>query len=307
MSFENIKFQDIPIKYLKNIITSKMLPNAIAFIGLPGIGKKLTAIEFAKSLNCLSKNNYPCDECEVCKKIERSIYSDVLIIDRNFQAILSNEDVSQQKTIKINTIRYLEEKFFLQPFEGKYKVGIIEGGQSEFMTEEASNAFLKFLEEPPLKTILIFLVVNRYSLLPTIQSRTQKIFFNALPEDFIKEILKTKYNFSGSDADLYSQMCDGSIEFALKIKNEINFLETSNFYKNFNNLSLLDIIDFIENSDLEKFIDSSILYFKLKLRKNYNHLDVIDLLFKTKYWIRKNLNQTNITDNLAFELKKILA
>jgi len=178
MAFENIINQ----KKAKEIITGQLksgkIPHAYLFLGEEGTGRKKTALELAKILNCADGG---CGKCASCNKIEHGIHPDVRVIDFEYQANLENKDIDKQKSIKIDTIRAVQREVSLKPSEGKWKVFIIE--PAEKITLDAANCLLKTLEEPPEWTLLILLAKNRENLPATVVSRTQMIPFVPLPEE----------------------------------------------------------------------------------------------------------------------------
>jgi DNA polymerase III delta prime subunit len=159
--------KDISRKILLGAAASGRIPNAYLFVGTDSKSLLDEAAFFARVLNCTSKGAHPCvleeEPCEDCGKIKKSVHPDLLI--------LSSDDES----IKINDIRQISEYVKYGPAGSGWKVIVING--ADRMTEEASNSFLKTLEEP-LKNILFILTTVRESkVLKTIASRCQKLIF----------------------------------------------------------------------------------------------------------------------------------
>ncbi len=165
IDFKGIIGHYTPIKILKNIIKQDMLGHSYLFIGKEGIGKKLTAIAFSKSINCLNLSNSQesCNSCFSCKKIENNTSTDFNIIS------------PVNSVIKISAIRELKNNIYFQPLENKKKVYIID--DADKMTLEASNSLLKILEEPPDYAVLILITSVPDLILPSIISRCCKIVF----------------------------------------------------------------------------------------------------------------------------------
>lgn len=199
MSFKDIIGQDKAVNVLIKTIQRDRIPSAYLFTGESGIGKKFTAINLAKALNCLSPSNPPltkewievgypfskkgleggidaCDECSSCKKIDSGLHPDVLII------------APQNNQIRIEEIRAIDESLSLKAFEGRYKIVIVD--DAEMMNQYASNAFLKTIEEPPPDSLII-LITSSPDLLPeTIRSRCSRINFTPLANDDCKKVLE---------------------------------------------------------------------------------------------------------------------
>ena len=182
MSFDNILGQDRPKESLKKALQSGRIPNSYLFYDQDSVGKKLTAYELCKSLNCNTLGPIDsCDKCSSCLKIEKGIHPDVHILEPQIPP------GARQAVIKIDVIRELQKKLMYLPYEGHTKVVII--NDAEKMNLQAANSFLKTLEEPPSKTLIILIASNPYQLLPTIVSRCQGIKFYPLPVEVIKKII----------------------------------------------------------------------------------------------------------------------
>jgi DNA polymerase-3 subunit delta' len=164
---------------LGHLIESGNIPHALLFSGPKKIGKKKVAIEFIKSIFCSNREKGWgfCSDCYSCRNIETNSIPD-------FSLIAPEED---SKEIKIEQIRDLQEKFCLTSFGGGYKAGII--NNAHLMNQHAQNSFLKTLEEPKGKTILILITDRPDSLLPTIFSRVQSLKFSILPKAEIEKHL----------------------------------------------------------------------------------------------------------------------
>ena len=175
--------QKQPIEIIQNSIRTNNLAHAYLFFGQGSVGKRTTALEFAKTINCLKPINQDnCDECLSCCKIEKQIHPDFFFIKP-----IKATPTAREGHIRIDDIRELQNKINYLPFEGKYKIVIVD--QAEQLNLQAANAFLKSLEEPPKATIFILIASNIYRLLPTILSRCQGVRFNLLTSNQIEQIL----------------------------------------------------------------------------------------------------------------------
>lgn len=209
MSFSRILGQDQPIQIIKKSLQNGILAKAYLFYGCESVGKKLAAIELAKSLNCtVTGPQDGCDQCASCRKTERRIHPDLFFLEPTKSSASAREG-----TIRIDEIRDLQKKINYLPYEGKTKVVIVDS--AEQMNLQASNAFLKTLEEPPQATVLILIASNLYQLLPTIISRCQGIKFNPLPSAAVKQILSQQENIDPAEVELRVSRCKGQIGRAL--------------------------------------------------------------------------------------------
>lgn len=182
MSFKNIVGQAKAVSLLKADLLSKRVAESYLFVGSEGAGKRKTALEFAKALNCEKKGFESCDSCGSCKKIDSQNYIDLFILNFESQGVLlglNDEDRSKQKELKIAAIRLLIQQSYLSPFEGRKRVFIID--QAETLSSESSNALLKVLEESSKNSHWFLLSQSSERIFPTIRSRCRKICF-APPE-----------------------------------------------------------------------------------------------------------------------------
>jgi len=203
--FEGIIGHDFQKNILKRAARDNMASHSYLYSGPDGVGKKLMALEFAKLLNCPGSTDSPNEVCECpsCRKIERGIHPDVVLVE--FTGV---------KNIKVDQVREeIEEKLYLRPFEGRYKIVIVD--EAERMNHNAQNAFLKTLEEPPRNSVIILLSSRSESLLPTLRSRCQTVVFNPLPEEIVAGLLTERGGMSPEDARLCSKLSGGSIGKAL--------------------------------------------------------------------------------------------
>jgi len=174
------KFDDLigqePIALtLKNAITMKKLSHAYLFSGPRGVGKTSTARILAKSLNCeKGLTGEPCSKCKNCREIAEGISLDVLEIDG-----ASNRGIDE--------IRDLKEKINYAPINSPYKIYIID--EVHMLTNEAFNALLKTLEEPPEHIIFMFATTAPHKIPLTVLSRCQRFDFRRITIEEISTML----------------------------------------------------------------------------------------------------------------------
>ena len=200
MAFKDIIGQKKAINILLGTMARDRMPSAYLFAGESGIGKKLTAINLAKTLNCQNsrealsvmrdgikdKNSLRitdhasridcCDECSSCKKIDSRTHPDFLMA------------APEKGEIRVDEIRMIEDVISLAPYEGKRKVVIVD--DAETMNPSAANAFLKTLEEPPPQSIIILISASPDRLPETIRSRCSRINFSPLAPEQCKEVIR---------------------------------------------------------------------------------------------------------------------
>ena len=176
-NFDELVGQDQITKILKNAVKSDQLSHAYLFVGSRGTGKTSTARILAKAVNCEHslKDGNPCNKCEICKSVTTGNFLDLIEIDA-----ASNRGIDQ--------IRELKERIEFSPSEGRFKVYIID--EVHMLTNEAFNALLKTLEEPPAHIIFILATTEAHKLPATILSRCQRYDFRLGSDDQIRDMLK---------------------------------------------------------------------------------------------------------------------
>ncbi len=199
--FEKVIGQDIPKRILTKIIETKRIPNTFLFYGKEGIGKLLCAKLFSNYLNDLN---------------DEKISQDTFIIEKN-------------KSIGIDEIRKLKELSYLTP-ERNFRVNIL--NDSHLLTPDASNSFLKILEEPPQRTIFILITHLPDKIQETILSRCFKIHFSPLKKEEIKTFLSDKLE-DYEQVDLISRIADGSLKRALLYIDEKEFIKRKKLIERF--------------------------------------------------------------------------
>ncbi len=205
MALKDIIGQENAIRILQGVLSKDRVPHAMLFAGEDGIGKKLTAINFIKALNCLEPiSGDACDSCPSCVRIDKNIHTDVTIV--------ADEEDSGQ--IKIATVRRLQESLSYKPFEGRWKVVIIDNAEN--LNPSAANAFLETLEEPSSMSILILVSSRPEMILKTIRSRCQRVIFSPLPvAEMERLLLKQNKNLSEEELLLLCTLSGGRLGYAM--------------------------------------------------------------------------------------------
>lgn len=207
MSFARIQDQDVGLRLLRSIVRSGRIPNGLLFWGPGGVGKRMTAHEFAKAINCKESEDDACDTCLSCRKIDHGNHPDVAHI----------APTGKMRTISVKMIKALNETAVFRPYEGGSRIVIIT--DADRMQEPAQNHFLKTLEEPPSKTTFILLTEWPRHLLPTIRSRCQRVRFGALRPETISGILAQRVNLASETCRALASLSGGSMARALELAN----------------------------------------------------------------------------------------
>ena len=265
-SFQTLVGQDNIARTLKNSIARGQLAHAYLFCGPRGVGKTSTARIFAKAINCSnpSADFEPCGECESCRSFAEGRSYCIYELDA-----ASNSGV--------DAMRDLIEKVQIPPQTGKYSVYIID--EVHMLSNQAFNAFLKTLEEPPAYAIFILATTEKHKVIPTILSRCQIYDFNRISiMDMVRSlrVIADKEGVGIEDESLHviARKADGSMRDALTIFDQtVAFCGTDITYDSvIENLNVLDyeygfsLVDAFLASDYSK----ALLTFDEILAKGFN-------------------------------------
>lgn len=184
-----------------------MVAHAYLFAGPRGVGKRLTALELARSLNCLQplSDGGACGECRSCRKLaaEPPAHPDLILVEPD------------GRFIKTEQMREVQTEIYARPTEGRVRVVIVDG--AERLNAEAGNRLLKVLEEPPPYAKFVLLTTNLAGVLPTIVSRCQIVHFSPLTPELVAEIIQDRVGLRADQARPYAALSGGSVGAAIEM------------------------------------------------------------------------------------------
>ena len=288
--FDNIVGNETVKVTLKKAINLNKTSHSYMFAGIPGIGKRIIAKDFAKALLCLDENKY-CNKCKSCIEFDTNNNPDFIFIEPD------------NGSIKIDQIRNMQKEVSEKPIISNNKVCII--NDADLMTVEAQNCLLKTLEEPPAYMTIILVGTNESNFLPTIKSRCTIMYFERIKDEEIKEYLED--NLKGEIiAPNIIEIADGSIGKAINIKDKAETYEKIN--KIIENLEKYDIIQILKNSEdiykLKEEIFEILEYINVllikKAKENYKYANCIEIIEETKKRIKANSNYNMCIDYMLF-------
>lgn len=264
--FEDVVGQAHVSNTLKNALQSDHLAHAFLFCGPRGVGKTTCARILAKVLNCrqVTANFEPCNDCDSCRAFNDNASFNITELDA-----ASNNSVEH--------IRALIEQVRFQPQQGKYKVFIID--EVHMLSQQAFNAFLKTLEEPPSYAIFILATTEKHKIIPTILSRCQIYDFRRIQIADMVAHLEGICKQEGIEADadalhVIAQKADGALRDALSIFDRIvSFSGNHIRYEDvIENLNILDYDYYFKVTDaiLCEDVSKVMLVFDEILRKGFD-------------------------------------
>lgn len=252
MGFKDIVGHEKVIGRLKKIVMSGRVGHGYIFSGLDGIGKSLLVRAFAQAANCKDPlEGESCGSCESCSSfIEGSTLNYILV-------------EPEDGKLKIDAIRELQRVLVYKVDQG-LRFAVVEG--ADLMAGRAPNVFLKTLEEPPEGHVIVLVTSRGDYLLPTIQSRCQRINISPLPTDVISAYLKKTRELGAKEADRIASLGFGSIGAALAVADEGVAKKRGEFLKTFMELtvkggrgevSMVDIADKLaKDGELTDLLDA---------------------------------------------------
>ena len=276
--------QDRAVELLERSLETGSVSHAYMFIGPAHSGKMTLAMDLARALNCEGEDK-PCGRCGPCGKVTDLKHADVQVV-----GIAADDPSTESKSkteISIDQIRQIQHTASLPPFEGKYRVYIIEN--AELLSIEAANALLKTLEEPESKVVFILLVTDSSLLPETVVSRCQPVEFISVPSEKIKESLTDRWGIGPEKATLLARLSRGRFGWAVSAAQDDRLVEQRSEIVE----SILDVID----SDIEtRFALSSQLAGKFGNDRNFV-FERLDILLDL--WRDMLLIKTDSTDNIT--------
>lgn len=203
--FANIIGHEDIIEYFRNAASSKKISHAYILDGEERSGKMLLAEAFAAAIQCERQESDPCGQCHCCRQAAGRNQPDIIYVTHRKPNTLGVDDIREQ----------INDDIVLKPYYGRHKIYIVD--EAEKMNENAQNALLKTLEEPPAYAVILLLTTNAESFLPTILSRCVRLILKPVADEKIRAFLMQKKGAPDYQADLCAAFAQGNVGKAISL------------------------------------------------------------------------------------------
>lgn len=260
------------IEHLQNAIELNKVSHAYILSGDRGCGKKTIASAFAKTLQCYEGGTSACNTCTSCKQSESGNQPDIKWITHEKPASIGVDDVREQLVGDIQ----------IKPYSSRYKIYIID--EAEKLTQQAQNAILKTIEEPPAYGIIMLLTANADLFLPTILSRCIRLDVKPVKSSEVEQYLVSNCDVSAYKARFAAGFAQGNIGRAVQIATSHDFEDLKD--------TMLHIMKYIDDMTFSELMSAvkSVNDYKLSIE---DFLDMMALWFRDVL-IFKSTNNTNM-------------
>ncbi len=273
--FQNIIGQEQIKEHLQNAIATGKVSHAYILNGEKSSGKEFIAKVFAQTLQCEKGGTEPCNECRSCKQTVSKNQPDIIYVSHEKPNTISVDDIRAQ----------VNNDVAIKPYSSKYKVYII--NEAEKMTPQAQNAILKTLEEPPAYAVIMLLVSNVNTLLPTILSRCVVLNMKPVRDELVKKYLMEELQIPDYKADVCVAFARGNVGKA-------KLLASSEEFENVK-AEALSLLKYIKDMEIQEIVSAIKKISEYKLEIN-DYLDIMSI------WYRDVLlfKATNDVNHLVF-------
>jgi DNA polymerase III subunit delta' len=213
---------DEAVNQLATSIASGRVAHAYLITGPEGVGRTSLALALTRALNCdAAPEQRPCNACASCTRMARRAHPDITLVDLAWQEqMISRERASSARArqrLSIDAVKWLRADIVSRPLQGRWKIQIID--DAELLTDDAFNAYLKTLEEPPPFAVIVLIARSEDSVPETIRSRCQRIALGSVPTDSIRTELLVR-GIDERVADQVARAARGRIAWAVDITSD---------------------------------------------------------------------------------------
>ncbi len=231
--FRDILGNEAVIEHFQTALRLKNISHAYLLSGEDGSGKLLLATAFASAMQCEAGGIEPCGRCRSCLQEASGNHPDIFFVTHE-KSMISVDDIREQVTSQIA----------IKPYSSPYKLFIID--EAEKMNDQAQNALLKTLEEPPEYAVILLLAANENNLLVTIRSRCIQLATRPLTNDVIQNYLMEHFELPNYQAELAASFSCGNLGKAIRYASSPEFSEQKDallhLFRRLDNMTTSDII-----------------------------------------------------------------
>ncbi|MBQ9143036.1 MAG: DNA polymerase III subunit delta, partial [Lachnospiraceae bacterium] len=243
----------------QNALSTGKVSHAYIINGEKSSGKEFIAKIFAMALQCEADGVEPCNECRSCKQTLSKNQPDIIYVTHEKPNTVSVDDIRAQVNNDVG----------IKPYSSKYKIYII--NEAEKMTQQAQNAILKTLEEPPAYAVIILLVSNINTLLPTILSRCVTLNMKPVRDELVKKFLMEEMRVPDYKADVCVAFARGNVGKA-------KLLAASEEFENIK-AEAISLLKYIKEMEMQEIIAAikKINEYKLEIQ---DYFDIIAIWYR---------------------------
>ncbi len=274
--FKDIVGHEQIIEHLKTAIEMGKVSHAYILNGPDLSGKMMIAEAFARALLCEKQDPDGCGECRSCRQSDDHNNPDIIYVKHDKPNTISVDDIRTQ----------LNNDIVIKPYSNQYKIYIVD--EAEKMNQQAQNALLKTIEEPPAYAVIMLLTTNADSFLQTIRSRCITLNLKSVKNDVIKSYLMTEKKIPDYQADVCAAFAQGVVGKAIKLASSDDFNELKESALSL--IKRLDDIDLYEMGEAIKQISD----YKLQVQ---DYFDLITVWYRDVLYMKA----TNDVNGLIFK------
>lgn len=257
--FDHIIGHSDVVEHLKNAMKMDKVSHAYIFNGEKGCGKKTLAREFAKALQCQGEGERPCGQCQSCRQADGHNQPDIIEVSHDKPNTIGVDDIREQVVGDVQ----------VRPYSSPYKVYIIP--EAEKMNQQAQNALLKTIEEPPAYAVILLLTTNAEAFLQTIRSRCVMLDIKPVSDEKIREFLMKKRQVPDYKAEVCAAFARGNVGRAVALASSERFNDlkdvTVSLLRRLGNIRRYDILQEIKplndfKDDIREFFDLVLFWYR---------------------------------------------
>ncbi len=290
--FKDIIGHEKIIHHFQTAIKRGQVSHAYILEGETGSGKKLLAQAFAQALECVEETGEACNTCHSCMMAATGNHPDIIWVSHEKPNTISVADIRNQ----------INGDILVKPYSGKYKIYIID--QAEKMNEQAQNALLKTIEEPPAYAVILLLASQTGAFLPTILSRCITLSLKPVEEERIRDYILKNTGLTKEEAEFCAGYSMGNLGKAMELATNESRIEMkkecTSLLSNIHQMEIYEVIGYLKElskykEDIMEVLDLMLVWFHdiliIKTTKSDRRI-----VFKEEFH-----RMTQIADHMTYE------